>query len=102
MPRHATSTSYGGKAGNTPNTSTPGSGRPPDTFKMRMATLVERANTVGNIEQILDNPQHPSFMKALEFATDRAYGKPTDNKQLSGEVVVRVIRDDAPFPLDDT
>ncbi len=100
MAKSATSTSYGQKGGNTPNRTTPGTGRPPDTFKMRMATLIERAKVANNIEKILSDPDHSSFMKALEFAADRAYGKATDNKQLSGEVVVRIVRDDAPIPDD--
>ncbi len=75
MPRRATSTSFGGKAGNPQNKTKAGPGRLPDTFKNRMATLAARAKTAKNVEKILDDDKHPQFMKALEFAADRGFGK---------------------------
>jgi hypothetical protein len=75
MPRRASATSFGGIAGNPGNKTKAGPGRLPDIFKMRMANLAARNKTAKNVEKILDDPAHPAFMKALEFAADRGFGK---------------------------
>jgi len=40
-----------------------------------MALLASRAKTANQVEKILNDKDHPAFMKALEFAADRGFGK---------------------------
>lgn len=82
MPRRATATSFGGKAGNARNTTKPGPGRPPQVYSERMRLAAEAAR----IETILKDPDHPQFMKALQFAADRGMGKVPDTIEHSGNV----------------
>lgn len=89
MPRRATSTSFGGKAGNPRNTTIPGTGAPPEVFRRRMALLASRAKTVKQVEEILDDKDHQHFMRALEYATDRGYGK--EAQPLDGELTIRIV-----------
>ncbi len=97
MPRRATKTSYGAEQGNTPkgtDPSRPGPGAHPQTFINRMALLLERAKTVANVEAILDDKDHPKFDKMLEFAADRALGKVPQKNELTGDISIRVTRDE--------
>lgn len=50
-----------------------GSGRPPDEFKLLLASLASRARTVAALSKILKDKDHPLFMKALQYASDRGY-----------------------------
>lgn len=52
-----------------------GPGRPPDEFKAALAKLADDAVRAGHVATILTNPDHPQFLRALEWATDRGYGK---------------------------
>lgn len=94
MAKRANATSYGQKAGNKPNTTKPGTGRLPDIFKKRMSLLASRAATVRNVEKILQDHKHPSFMKALEFAAERGFGK--EATTLEGDITIRVVREESP------
>lgn len=94
MPKRATSTSFGASRGNARG---PGNRVGPDVqmFKVRMATIAERTKTAKNLEKILDDHDHPAFMKALEFASDRGFGKvgqsvdvTSAGKQVSGVVLL--------------
>lgn len=93
------STSFGEENGNDPvaagQAGHAGKGDKPKVFKERLRIILERNKTVANIEAILDNPDHPQFAKMLEYATERAHGKVPTTNELTGEVVVRVLRDDA-------
>jgi hypothetical protein len=94
MPRRATSTSYGAGRGNERG---PGnrSGPVPATFKMRMQTLVDRNTTARAIERILEDPDHPHFMRALDYATNHGYGKPAETVDLNatGTLTLKVERE---------
>ncbi len=50
-------------------------GRPPDEFKQMMQHLATREETIAVLTQILADPQHPHFMRALEFCAERGFGK---------------------------
>jgi hypothetical protein len=78
----ATPTSFGQKGGNRRNTTKPGSGRPPKIYSERMRLAAEAAR----IEAILADPDHPQFMKALQFAADRGMGKVSDVVEHTGNV----------------
>ncbi len=51
------------------------SGRLPDEFKQLLASLASREETVKALEQILSDPDHPHFIRALQFAADPGYGR---------------------------
>jgi hypothetical protein len=68
----------GGKPGNR------GGGRTPDEFKARLAELVSRGDVIREVELILTDRNHPQFMRALEWATERAHGKLPN--RIEGEV----------------
>lgn len=55
----------------------PNTGRPPDEFKRLLRQLASRDETLAALRQILDDPSHPSYVKALAFAAERGYGKET-------------------------
>lgn len=95
MPRRASATSFGGKAGNPRNTTKPGSGAPPEAFKMRLQTLIDREQTCKAIATILSDPDHPHFMRALDYATNHAYGKPKETVEQTGavEILVRFVEE---------
>lgn len=59
----------GGKKGNK------GGGRTPDEFKTMMAELASTRSTVAAVKKILKNPDHPHFMNAWKWATERGFGK---------------------------
>jgi hypothetical protein len=50
-------------------------GRPPDEFKAAMQRLASREETIAMLTHILADPQHPHFMRALEFCAERGFGK---------------------------
>lgn len=50
-----------------------GGGRPPDEFKRILAHLSSREETVTALGKILKNPDHPHFMKAQAYVSDRGY-----------------------------
>jgi hypothetical protein len=77
-------------AGRGPAKGSPNAGRPPDEFRALMRSLVSREETVTRLEQILSGKvryiddegreafafvDSDTFLKALQYATDRGYGK---------------------------
>lgn len=50
-----------------------GPGRPPDEFKQLLSSLASRDATVKALGDILQDKDHPHYMKALAFASDRGY-----------------------------
>lgn len=62
----------------------PGSGRPPDAFKLRMQALANRGLQALEIAEILGNINHPLYKWALEWATDHGYGKPVQRIESTG------------------
>lgn len=92
--KHANDTSFGGSKGNKPGRK---KGDPtnigvlPEVFRKRMALIAARNRTAANVERILDDADHPQFMKALEFAATRGYGKPAETVEHKGTVGVKVI-----------
>lgn len=63
-----------------------GPGRPPDEFKAMLAALASRDETMAAVRRILDDPSHPQFIRALEYATERGYGKVAQAHEVKGEV----------------
>lgn len=52
-----------------------GGGRTPDEFKAMMAELASMQQTITAVKKILKNPDHPHFMSAWKWATERGFGK---------------------------
>lgn len=67
-----------------------GSGRPPDEFKQLCETLTLTAMR-EHVHKILQNPDHPHFMRALEWASAHRYGKPSQPVEHSGSVTLEDI-----------
>lgn len=99
MPRRATSTSFGGKSGNTPGRGPEKGkgGRPVDIFRNRMQELALRAAKAKRLETLLDdkNEDNSAFLKAFQEVSDRGFGKApqsidvtSDGEQINGLLVV--------------
>ena len=95
MPKRATSTSFGGKAGNKGNTTIPGTGKPPEMFKRRMQYLADLAAECNRFERILKSDETPddTWMKAFDRVADRGYGSPAKSVDLTtnGESVNKLL-----------
>ena len=75
-------------------------GRPRDEFRALMRELVSRPETVTGLEAILSNPDHPAYLRALEFAAERGYGK--ESNEVAGGLTLTVVRrDESGLPDDD-
>jgi hypothetical protein len=99
--RHGGALLRGGRKGNR------GGGRTPDEFKARLAELVGSDDVVREIERILTDRNHPHFMRALEWATDRAHGKlpnriEGDVRAVTGVILLPEPSWGAPQPQDRT
>jgi hypothetical protein len=60
-------------------------GRHPDEFKAALAQLASETVRRGYVTKILNNHNHPQFMSALKWATDRGYGPVTQTHEISGK-----------------
>lgn len=97
------------KRGRGPKKGAPKAGRPPDEFKAMLAELASREATLDAVRRILEDPSHPQFLRAMEFATERGYGKVAQAVEHTGaagaplEVLVtrRLIRPDEDARGDD-
>jgi hypothetical protein len=79
---------------------TPGTGRPPDEFKAAMRALASSEAMLNHVQDVLNNPDHPQWLGAWKWATERGYGKSPDSLEVSGpgggavplEMVVRFVK----------
>lgn len=70
----------GGKKGNKG-----GHGRTPDEFKRHMVKLVNREEVQAYLERCIKGEYGPKvFQRAVEYATDRAYGKASQPMEVTG------------------
>lgn len=72
--------------GRGPRPGAPNAGRPPDEFKAMCAGMASREATRRAVDRILGNENHPHFMAALRWATDRGYGKPDQTLDVTASV----------------
>lgn len=93
MPRHATSTSFGGKAGNKGNTTKPGPGRPGKGYTLRMKMLADQYAESKRFEQVLKDPDSSldDFLKVFDRVSDRAYGKAVQPSSVEGAMQLNVV-----------
>jgi hypothetical protein len=61
-----------------------GPGRPPDEFKRAMRELASHDEVLSAVAKILRDPDHPQWLGAWKWATERGYGKSPDNVEISG------------------
>lgn len=61
-----------------------GTGRPPDAFRIRMQTILERSETASAVERCLANEGNRNFANVLKFATERAFGATPERIEHSG------------------
>lgn len=67
-------------------------GRPRDEWKAALRDLVSSDDAIARLAAILSDPAHPQFLRAMEFAAERGYGK--EAQALEGDVRLTVIRRD--------
>lgn len=67
-------------------------GRPRDEFKALLRELASRPETVAGLDAILSDPAHPQYLRALEFVTERGYGK--EAQAIEGGLTLNVVRRD--------
>jgi hypothetical protein len=94
------------KTGNAGNKG--GHGRPPNEFRDRMRALASREDVEAFLEKCATGEFGPMFhLKALEFAANRGYGKPTqphevfnvDMKTLTNEQLQRISEGEHPLAV---
>lgn len=64
-----------------------GAGRPLDALKHRFQRILEEANAYDKLKQILlTTKDEEVFMKALQIALDRGYGKPKESVEVNAQI----------------
>ena len=62
-------------------------GRPPDEFRDLMRSLVNRQEAIKYLRACIDGEYGPKFhVAAMQYATDRGYGKAQQHLEMSGKV----------------
>ena len=62
------------------------SGRKPNAFKEMCRLLASSDLVWSSVQLILLNPNHPSFVGALKWASENGYGKPAQKIDLKGDI----------------
>jgi ABC-type phosphate transport system auxiliary subunit len=73
----------------TGNPGNKGGGRTRDEFKAKMRELAGSDEAVHGLQSILRDPTHPQYLKALEFAAERGYGK--EAQTVEGDMRLTVV-----------
>lgn len=69
-----------------------GGGRPKDEWKAMLREMASSDQTLAGIRSILQDPTHPQYLKALEFAAERGYGK--EAQTVEGDMRLTVVMRD--------
>ena len=67
-------------------------GRPRDEFRAMLREAASSDTVLAGLQLILKDPSHPQFLKALEFAAERGYGK--EVQPMEGGLTLTVVRRD--------
>lgn len=62
-------------AGRGPKKGAANAGRPRDEWKSALAALVSSDEVLTHVRDVLADPTHPQWMRAMEFASERGFGK---------------------------
>lgn len=73
------------------NVTIPGPGRPKDEWKAMLRDMASSDTVLNGLRSILDDPTHPQYLKALEFAAERGYGKEVTPVEQSGSMALQVV-----------
>lgn len=66
-------------------------GRPTDAIRHRFERILQESDADSRIKKILKQTEKPDvFLKAYEVCLDRAYGRPSQSHELSGEVKIDI------------
>lgn len=77
----------GGKPGNKG-----GTGRPPNTYKLFLADILESEEHREEFRKVAKNGNHPAFIAATKHATEHTIGKPKERVEHGGKLVVEFVR----------
>lgn len=69
------------------------SGRKPEAFTKLLARLRQSPELADSLTKAISDPECRAFPSALKVLTDYDTEKPVEKKELTGELVVRVVRD---------
>ena len=79
-------------AGKGPAKGAPNAGRPPDEWRDRLRAMASRDEVLEHVSAVLlAGPDHPYFDRALQYATDHGYGRPTQPVEHSGKVTLETL-----------
>lgn len=67
-------------------------GRPKDEWKAALRALASADEVLDAVAAILSDPSHPQFLRALEYASERGYGK--EAQGVEGDVRLTIVRRD--------
>ncbi len=78
--------------GRGPKPGSPNAGRPPDEWRERLRAMASRDEVLNHVSEVLlAGPDHPYFDRALQYATDHGYGRPTQPVEHSGKVTLETL-----------
>lgn len=66
-------------------------GAPKESFRAAMRELVSTDAVIEHVRRVLNDPKHPHWMRAFEFAVERGYGKEATEQVQSGETTLNVV-----------
>lgn len=66
-------------------------GRPKDEWKAKLRELASSDTVLEGLQSILSDKTHPQYLKALEFAAERGYGKEVTPVEQSGSMALNVV-----------
>lgn len=67
-------------------------GRPKDEWKAALRELASADEVLDAVRAILQDHSHPQFLRALEYASERGYGK--EAQGVEGDVRLTIVRRD--------
>ena len=68
-----------------------GTGRPRDEWKAELAAIASDDAVVQMIRAVANDPSHPNWKFAVEFAAERGYGKEATPVEQSGSLALNVV-----------
>jgi hypothetical protein len=65
--------------------------RTPDEWRAALQRLLDAPGVLAEIEAVLLDRSHPQWARALEFASDRAYGRPSQQVEHQGTFTLQHV-----------
>ena len=74
-------------------------GRPRDEWQAKLREMASSDEVLDHVTTVLRlGPSHPYFDRALQYATDHGYGRPTQPVEHSGKVTLEALLTDSHQP----